>query len=160
VASLAAAVVGSRVPARALTHDGPITRPRQWEHGGRTYERFGIRRWKSHLPDAGALFAATGKRHLPGFDRDALAAFAAETRRGELVHWASAAVVITFPLWNPMPLALAAAVLWVAGNLPCIAAQRYNRARIGRLLSRPAVTASRRAEPAPGPAAPDRSVGP
>ncbi len=160
VASVAAAVVSSRVPAGALAHDGPITRQRRWERGGRTYERFGIRRWKSHLPDAGALFAGRAKRHLPGLGAAALAAFAVETRRAELVHWASAAVVVAFPLWNPAPLAAVAAVLWVAGNLPCIAAQRYNRARIQRLLASPAVRASRRAAPGPGSAAPGRSASP
>jgi glycosyl-4,4'-diaponeurosporenoate acyltransferase len=133
--SVAVAVAGSRLPAHVLATDGPAIRLRRWEREGRVYERVGIKRWKDHLPDAGATFGGGDKRRLPGADRRALDAFAVETRRAEIVHWVSAAVVVTFPLWNPPHLALLAAVVWLLANLPCIAAQRYNRARVERIMA-------------------------
>ena len=132
------AVVGyacHRLPVNALASDNAFTRPRRFEQGGRLYERFHIRRWKDRLPEAGALFAGgTSKRRLPSRDDTALRRFAAETRRAELVHWFIAAATPFFALWNPPALFAAMAAYGVAANAPFIAVQRYNRARIARVL--------------------------
>jgi glycosyl-4,4'-diaponeurosporenoate acyltransferase len=128
---------GHRLPLRVVDHDNRLTRIRRWERGGRTWERVGIRRWKDRLPEAGAFFGGgMSKRSLPGRDADDLARFAAETRRAELVHWAVLAIVPVFALWSP-PLLFAAMVAYgVVANVPCIAVQRFNRARIVRVLAR------------------------
>ena len=109
-----------------------------WESDGRFYERLtGVKRWKEWLPDGAAWFAGgVPKRSLPGRGAPILHAFAREISRGEATHWAAILVTPVFLLWNPpwvMPLHLAYAV---AANLPCIVAQRYNRARLLRLLAR------------------------
>lgn len=128
---------GHRTSAARLARDGRLTRLRGWERDGRIYERIGIRRWKDALPEAGALFrGGVSKRHTTGRDTDSLARFAAETRRAELVHWGVAAITPAFALWNPLPLFAAMAAYGVLANAPFIAIQRYNRARIGRVLRR------------------------
>jgi glycosyl-4,4'-diaponeurosporenoate acyltransferase len=134
-----------RVPSGALQRDRGILRLRTWERGGSRYERMRIRRWKDRLPEAGAFFAGgISKRHLPAFDERGLATFAAETRRAELAHWGALAALPLFALFNP-PFAMPLMTLYaVAANLPCIAVQRYNRARLTRILDRASARASDR----------------
>ena len=52
-------------PLARLQHDGWLLRPAAVEHGGRCLRApLRIRRWKDHLPEAGALFAGgVSKRH-------------------------------------------------------------------------------------------------
>lgn len=139
--SAVAGYAGHRMPHARLADDGWLTRLRGWERDGRVYERIGIRRWKDVLPEAGALFrGGVSKRALPGRDSESLARFAAETRRAELVHWGVGAITPAFALWNPWPLFAAMAVYGILANAPFIAIQRYNRARIARVLRRRART--------------------
>jgi glycosyl-4,4'-diaponeurosporenoate acyltransferase len=77
------------------------------------------------------------KRRLAGTDREQLRRFAQETRRAELVHWCVAAIWPVFLLWNPPFLVAAMAAYAVLANAPCIAVQRFNRARIARVLTAP-----------------------
>ena len=126
-----------RLPLRAVEQERWLTRIRPWERDGRTWERLGIRRWKDRLPEAGDLFGGgVSKRALPGRHPDELARFAAETRRAELVHWTIPLVLPVFVLWNPPVLLAAMAAYAVVANSPCIAVQRFDRARILRLLRR------------------------
>jgi glycosyl-4,4'-diaponeurosporenoate acyltransferase len=125
-----------RLPARRLAHDGWLTRIRAVERGGRTYERLGIRRWKGRLPEAGGLFAGGfDKRHLRNGSVRHLERFRVETRRAELTHWWVMALGPCFALWNRGPLALVMLAYAVVANLPCIMIQRYNRARLDRVLA-------------------------
>lgn len=144
------AVVGysaHRLPRARLDHDNLLTRLRPWEREGRVYERFGIRRWKDLVPELGAAFrGGVSKRALGGHDTAALAGFAAETRRAELVHWAVPLVTPVFVLWNP-PWLLAAMVAYAIGaNLPCLVIQRYNRGRALRVVDRRARRSSSTSE--------------
>jgi glycosyl-4,4'-diaponeurosporenoate acyltransferase len=131
------AVVGfgaSRLSPGTLAHDSWVTRLRPVEHGGRIYDRLRIRRWKDAVPEAGGFFGGRSKRGLGGRDPAALARFAAETRRAELVHWLVLGLTPFFVLWNPLGLFLAMVAYGLIANVPCIAIQRYNRARITRTL--------------------------
>lgn len=121
-----------------LDHDTWITRPRRFEEAGRFYvDRLRIRRWKPILPEAGALF--TG-----GFDKSRLETrspghlrrHVAETRRAEIGHWMALMPTPLFWRWNPRWLALVMTAYAGAVNGPCIAAQRYNRLRLVRVLER------------------------
>jgi glycosyl-4,4'-diaponeurosporenoate acyltransferase len=130
---VAVSVVAARVPAEWLGADvGPL-RLRPWERGA--WERLGIRRWKDAVPEAGAVFGGRSKRSLGGHGRADLEAFAAETRRGEIVHWVVPAAVVAFPLWNPWPLTAVMVAYAAAANVPCLLIQRYNRARIRAILA-------------------------
>lgn len=109
-----------------------------WEREGRVYERvFRIKSWKDRLPDAARWFAGGfAKGTLAEADREYLARFLRETWRGELCHWAAIACAPVFFLWNPWWGDLIITAYALAANLPCILVQRYNRARLQRLLQR------------------------
>lgn len=128
-----------RIPATRLSRDRGVLRLRSFEAGGRFYERWlGIKRWKDRLPEAGALFrGGWSKRRVGAADRPALERFAAETRRAELTHWLILAASPWFFLWNPWWLGLAMLGYGFVANVPCLAVQRYNRARLLRMIPRP-----------------------
>jgi len=111
-----------------------------WEQHGRFYERFFcIKVWKKLLPDAASWFAGGfPKGALAGIDREYLQRFVRETWRGELCHWCAVACAPLFLLWNPWWGELIIITYALMANMPCILSQRYNRARILRLLARSA----------------------
>jgi glycosyl-4,4'-diaponeurosporenoate acyltransferase len=140
--SAACGYAAHRLPDARLDHDGPLLRLRTWERGGRAYERrLRIKAWKDLLPEAGNLFrGGFSKRRIERHDRDHLERFLVATRRAELAHWPILAVAPAFLLWMPLfdaPWWLAGALFGygVVANVPCIAVQRYNRARLERILS-------------------------
>jgi len=134
--SFVVGLVGARLTSTTVAHDSWLTRTRRFECDARCYEAVGIRRWKDSLPEFGAFAGGRSKRHLPGHDADSLATFAGEARRAEYVHWAIIAALPAFAMWNPASLFAAMVAYAVAANIPCIAIQRYNRVRIGRIARR------------------------
>ena len=127
-----------RVPAARFAEDSWLTRLRPFERDGRWYEaHLHIKAWKSRLPEAGALFRdGFSKRSLAAGSREHLARFIIETRRAELTHWAVLAIAPLFALWNPWGLTLVMWLYAVLANVPCLLIQRYNRARLLRVLAR------------------------
>ena len=96
-----------------------------------------IKSWKSRLPDAARWFGGGfAKGALAGKNPGYLRRFVVETRRGELCHWLAIASTPLFLIWNPWWGGLVNLGYALAANLPCILAQRYNRARLLKLLSR------------------------
>ncbi|HVE93807.1 MAG TPA: hypothetical protein VNB24_02715 [Acidimicrobiales bacterium] len=140
-----------RWPLQSLLREKWVTRIRAWEDDGRVWQRVArVRSWKRRLPEAGAAFAGGfDKSSIGGRSVQALERYAAETRRAELSHWVVMAAAPFFALWNPWYAAVAMLVYGVAVNVPCIISQRYNRARILRLLRRRAA-----ASPPASPASP------
>ncbi len=108
--------------------------PRGWERNGRVYERLlGIKHWKDRLPDAARWFrGGFAKGHLARRDPAYWQRFIRETWRGELCHWCALACAPLFFLWNPWWGDLVIVAYALTANLPCILAQRYNRARLQR----------------------------
>jgi glycosyl-4,4'-diaponeurosporenoate acyltransferase len=131
--------VAHRIPRARLSRDRGLFRIRAFEAGGRFYERWlRIKRWKDRLPEAGALFrGGFSKRRVTRSDREYFEGFAAETRRAELTHWLILAATPWFFLWNPWWLGLAMVGYGTVANVPCLAIQRYNRARLLRMILRP-----------------------
>jgi glycosyl-4,4'-diaponeurosporenoate acyltransferase len=125
-----------RLPSQRFDHDTALTRARAVEADGRPYTRvLRIKRWKRRLPEAGALFrGGFDKKHLRGGTADHLADHLRETRRAELGHWLAAACAPLFFVWNPAPVGAVMLLYAVVANGPCIAAQRYNRLRLLRIL--------------------------
>ena len=113
-------------------------RPGGWERRGEIYQKlFRVRRWKDRLPDGAAWFeGGVGKKHLSGRGAHDLATFARESWRGELCHWVVISMTPVFFLWNPWWANLVMAAYALAANLPCVIAQRHNRARIAGLMAR------------------------
>lgn len=138
-----------RLPVRRLQHDRGLLRLARFEAGGRWYERtLRIGRWKDRLPEAGAFFdGGVAKRNLPGRSTPALERFAAETRRAEIAHWASFGCLPFCVIWNDVLGLVLMGAYGLVFNLPLIAIQRYNRARIERIVQR---RAERSERPAPG----------
>jgi glycosyl-4,4'-diaponeurosporenoate acyltransferase len=122
----------------AFTRDGVITRLRPFERSGRFYEeRLRIKRWKGRLPEAGGLFpGGFSKRSLRKVEPAYLERFVQETRRAEVTHWVIIGLGPLFFLWNPWWLGVVMVTYGIAGNAPCLLAQRYNRARLLRTLDR------------------------
>jgi glycosyl-4,4'-diaponeurosporenoate acyltransferase len=131
-----AARAGLRVPDAWLDPQRGWFRVRAWEQDGAWYERwFRVRAWKGRLPDGAAMLpGAFSKARIKSHDPAYLRRFAIEASRGEAVHWITLAFAPLFLPWNP---AWADAVIVgyaIIANVPCIVAQRYNRARIVVLL--------------------------
>ena len=123
-------LLGNRFPSSCFAIGAP-----KWERHGRIYRSLGIRSWKDKLPDAGSWFGGGyKKRKLCDRNVTTLDRFAREARRGELVHWCAIGALPLFKIWNSWPGMVVNAAYVVAANLPCILVQRYNRARIARLL--------------------------
>ena len=127
-----------RMPVSRLASDRGLFRLMRFERDGRWYGRVvRVRRWKRWLPDAGALFpGGFSKRHVDRRDRAYLERFAAETRRAELTHWLILAAAPWFFAWNPWWLAAAMLAYGIVANVPCLLVQRYNRARLMRMIQR------------------------
>jgi glycosyl-4,4'-diaponeurosporenoate acyltransferase len=126
-----------RLPQRWLQRDAGPLRLTKAERRVRVFHRLGIRRWKDRLPEAGALFAGgLSKRHLPSAVDGGLTRFVVETRRAEWAHWWALAAAPLFALFNPPGAAVAMILYALVANGPCIVVQRYNRARLRRVLAR------------------------
>lgn len=137
--------VAHRIPTGWLEVDRGPTHLLRAEQGGRLHERYlAIGAWQRRLPDAGTVFAGgRSKRSLASRRPGDLERLAAETRRAELTHWALLAATPAFALWNPWWLTVAMAAYALVANLPCLLAQRYNRARLERILARRADRSAR-----------------
>lgn len=125
-----------RLPARLFERETFLTRPRRIEAGGALYVRvLRIKRWKGWLPEAGNLFAGGfDKKRLAHRDPSYLWTYVRETRRAELGHLLAALPAPLFFLWNPWYAGVAMLVYAALANGPCVAAQRYNRLRLLRIL--------------------------
>ena len=98
-----------------------------------------VRRWKRLLPDAGTVIpGATSKRRLERRDSAALARYAADARRSEVVHWLSLGFVATLFAWCPFVVIGPMFVVALLINVPCVVALRDSQHRIRRLLARSA----------------------
>lgn len=133
----AAGYLAERVPSQAFESDDALTRLRHFEHDGDWYrDCLLIHAWKDRIPEAGAVFGGFAKRNIQGSDADELIEFVVECRRAEYAHWVmSSGVVLTY-LWNPRWAFPVNAAVAAGSNLPCIAVQRYNRARLNRTIAR------------------------
>jgi glycosyl-4,4'-diaponeurosporenoate acyltransferase len=147
----AAGFAFSRLPVRYFLRDGLLTRSRSWEADGRFWRDLGVRRWKSRVPELGALFGGTSKRRLLR-GGEGVARMAAETRRAEAVHWVAVLPILPFAFWEAAWLTAVMAGYAVAANAPCIIIQRYNRPRLSRLGQR---CAARQVRAPAGATAPD-----
>jgi len=138
VIHLGVSFFSSRLPLRWFHPDRGLFRSREWERGGRLYERvFRIRAWKRILPDGAAVFrSGFRKRRMLGRASGYCRTFVLETCRAELCHWLVFALVPLFFVWNPWYVAWPMVPYAVAANAPCIVAQRFNRPRLAALAER------------------------
>ena len=114
-----------------------LFRRRRFEDGGALYDRLlRVSRWKRWLPDGAALFRrGFRKKRLVSREPAYLARFARETCRGELAHWLTLLAAPLFFLWNPIGVGIAMIAYATLASVPFIIAQRFNRFRLGRMIS-------------------------
>jgi len=74
------------------------------------------------------------KARAVGRSTEYLERFVVETRRAEVTHWVVMAAGPFFFLWNPWYAGVLMCVYAVVANVPFIVIQRYNRARLHRIL--------------------------
>ena len=127
-----------RLPDRAIDHDTVVTAVRRPDSLLRFCDRtLRIKRWKGRLPEAGDAFeGGFSKKHLRSGRREHLEQFVRETRRAEYTHLANLAIVPVFFIWNAWWLAVVMVAYGVIANVPFWIAQRYNRVRLQRIISR------------------------
>ena len=110
-----------------------IYRSFRWEQEGRIYsDKLRIQKWKDILP------AHTGKDgfskvHLGDVTVEHLNEFIMETCRGEWDHTMNCAVIVLLFAVNDIPAASCFSIIVIAGNLPFVLIQRYNRFRLQKL---------------------------
>lgn len=119
-----------------------IYRERDWEKGGKLYEKvFRIRKWKDMLPDGAALFKkGFRKRTMTSVTKEYMQQFIVELCRAELVHWIVILFSLLFFIWNYWWVGIIMIVYALIANVSCILAQRYNRIRFRRILDKNAAS--------------------
>lgn len=135
--SLIVGFIATRWSARWLDRAGPLTRLRRWEVGGSFWQRrLRVRAWKDRLPEAGGFFAGGApKRRIPSRSTADLTQFKRETVRAERVHWSILASTPLHVLWCRPAVMAGMAAFGVLFNAPFIVIQRFNRARLERLIA-------------------------
>ena len=133
---VAVSLWATRRPAAKFSVENPLYRPKKWERESPIYRLLGVHGWKSRLPDAAPWFSGVPKSHIPGRGRAALSLFLIETCRGELAHWLVFLCGPLFFLWNKPWVGAIMLAYGFFANIPCIIAQRYNRARLWRILDK------------------------
>jgi glycosyl-4,4'-diaponeurosporenoate acyltransferase len=128
--------VVQKIPVDLFDYHTSIFRTFPWERRGTIYESvLKIKKWKDIMPEGGGVFKnGFGKRQAAERDFNYLETFARETCRAELVHWIIILALPLFFIWNPPVAVLIMVPIVLAGNIPCIIIQRYNRPRLVRML--------------------------
>jgi len=127
----------TRLPATGFRPSSSLFRERNWEAGGKVYQRlFLIRRWKGLIPDAAPWFDGFAKGKLRDKDPDYLRDFIRETCRGEAAHYVQIPALLLTLAWNPWPVAALVIMIYaLLSNLPCVLLQRFTRARMRKHLA-------------------------
>jgi glycosyl-4,4'-diaponeurosporenoate acyltransferase len=135
--SLAMTIICEKIPKKLYHYKKWLFRERNWEQGGRIYEIFGVKKWKSKLPDISDFMKwRFNKKHLAESSSNYLSVFLTESCKSEFTHWMIIISTLFFELWNDWVTTLFMFVIACFLNLPYIIIQRYNRPRLIKLLRR------------------------
>ena len=123
-------------PLRSFDPNSWIYRKRNWERSGKTYEKiFRLKSWKNRLPDGATIFKnGFEKKHLKETNKDYFNSFIQETCRAELTHWIVFIFGPLFFIWNLWWVGIVMILYATIVNIPCVITQRYNRARLQRII--------------------------
>lgn len=127
-----------RIPTRWFIRHERLFRTFRFERNGDLWQQlFHVKKWKQLIPD-GTMFIRHGynKKSLHGNDITSLDEFIVESRRAEWTHWISIVPAALFFLWNPLWAGWINVAYAILFNGPIIIAQRYNRPRLERLVTR------------------------
>jgi glycosyl-4,4'-diaponeurosporenoate acyltransferase len=128
--------VVSRFPPQSFNPKSWLYRVRGWEQKRRVYDRLlRVKAWKRWLPDGAAVSRkAFRKKRLLGSNSAYLETFLQETCRAEVLHWIIFLLCPVFFIWNQWYVGIIMIAYAAISNMPCIITQRYNRARLARVL--------------------------
>jgi glycosyl-4,4'-diaponeurosporenoate acyltransferase len=93
-----------------------------------------IKKWKDMVPQFSSK--SFSKKNLESLDLKYLLRFVAETLRGEWNHAVCCTIIPFLFFITDFFSALSFSFLVILANLPCVFIQRYNRARLYRLVIR------------------------
>lgn len=126
---------GEKLPRRWFRPDAFPYRQAAWEQNGAAYEKLGIRVWKDIFPDM-SRFAPRTFRKKAGLSRDPehVRGLILEMCSAEAVHWALIVLSLLFPALMGPSGWICYALYNLAGNIPPIMIQRYNRPRMEKML--------------------------
>ncbi len=132
------ALLCAKLPARLFRYHGGYYKCHSWEDGGKVYQRiFKIRLWKGYLPDGSAISKiGMKKKHIEDYSKEGILAFLEASCRAEMTHLL---VILPFPIFGLFCPPIVVPIMFLYAlcvNLPCMIAQRYNRPRFCRLLSK------------------------
>ncbi len=131
-------IIGEALPRQWFLYDAVPFKPYAWEHGGKVYEKLGIRRWKDHVPDMSRIMQdMTPKRIAWGNGTEHIQRLIAETCVAELIH--QILCVFAFGIYCIMPTGggLFLTIVYILlFNVPFILIQRYIRPQLVHLAAR------------------------
>jgi glycosyl-4,4'-diaponeurosporenoate acyltransferase len=128
----------SIIPLNKFNPENRWYRIKNFEDKGNIYAGFcKIKKWKHFVPDGAKLFKnGFPKKKLQSSSPEYLKMFMLETCRGELTHWLQILPAGIFFLWNIWWAGIIMIVYALCVNIPCLLLQRYNRARIQKVLEK------------------------
>ena len=124
------------IPISFFKKDRKWFRIKSWEKDGKFYQKpLRIKKWRKIIPDGGGLFkGGFPKKNLESGETSYLKTFLYETKRAELTHWLAIIPAPVFFLWNIWWVGIIMIAYALIANFPCIMLQRFNRARISKVL--------------------------
>ncbi len=132
-----------KIPLGKFNYNNWLFKIKSFESHGKIYEKiFKIKKWKDKVPDGAKIFKKgfpkkkLEQKKLEQTNKKYFNTFMLETCRGEITHWLQILPVWIFFLWNPWWSGIIMIVYAFLVNLPCIMLQRYNRARLLRILDK------------------------
>lgn len=134
---VAVSLMTLKLPEHWFNKDSSLYQIRSWEKDGRLWQQyFNVKKWKHLVPDGAKLFnKGFQKRELRSKEVGFLQTFVLESRRAELTHWLSMPPALLFFLWNPAWAGWVMIAYAILLNGPIIILQRYNRARLQRVVA-------------------------
>lgn len=111
----------------------------KWEMDGKIYQKLGVHRWQNKVPDMSRVFPkimpAKSMKTIP--DQRGLKTMIHETCVAEAVHSLLCVLgLYMLRLWRGLGGVIFYLVYVLAGNLPFLLIQRYNRPRLMRVYLR------------------------
>lgn len=137
VLGILAHYIGESLPRVCFSEASFLYRTHRFEKGGAIYERIGIRRWKTRLPDMSRVMRdMLPKRVTYGAASDDVTALIRETCVAEFIHLCLCFFSIGIYLIWKNYIGVMLSLVFIVCNIPFILIQRYNRPHLIRLRDR------------------------
>ena len=131
-------LLGRVLPKKWFRPEGFLFRCRQFERGGKLYEKLHIRRWQNHLPDMSRILPGVmPPKNLSGDYAARLPLMLQETCVAEFIHlFLCVTGLHSLRLWQGIGGVVVYLIFVIVFNLPYIIIQRYNRPRLMTLYKK------------------------